>query len=331
MPTLEITTKLGCSLACRFCPQDRLMKSYPRGDSRELSFGDFRRVVAKVPPHVRLDFSGMAEPWLNERATDMVAQAFDLGRKVAIYTTLQGMQPDDAAMLIGRYAGRIGPETPWVIHLPDDEGNMTGWKRSETYLRTLARFVALRRDHAPAGLTFMTMSARGEVAEPLRAVIGDRLDPFVGISRVENLDRTAFAPGQLLAAARHDGAVLCGSTPYFDHNAMLPNGDVVLCCMDYARRHVLGNLFHQSYEEIHAGAAMGAIRVQAMTPGDDTLICRRCHNAVCLDQEGGTHWRLRQNAMWTALPAPMAMPVMPPAQRSVLADLRAWVQRAGGL
>jgi adenine C2-methylase RlmN of 23S rRNA A2503 and tRNA A37 len=62
MPTLEITTHLGCALACRFCPQDRLMKSYPKGDPRDLSLANFVRIVDKVPAHVRLDFSGMAEP-----------------------------------------------------------------------------------------------------------------------------------------------------------------------------------------------------------------------------------------------------------------------------
>ena len=151
MPTLEITTKLGCSLACRFCPQDRLVKSYPRGESRELSFDEFRLVLAKLPAHVRVDFSGMAEPWLNLHATAMVVHAFELGRKVAIYTTLQGMPADDAAMLIERFSDRIGWETPWVIHLPDRHGNMTGWKPSPAYHATLARFVALRRERAPPG------------------------------------------------------------------------------------------------------------------------------------------------------------------------------------
>jgi hypothetical protein len=32
----------------------------------------------------------------------MVAHAFQLGRKVAIYTTLHGLAPDDAAVLIAR-------------------------------------------------------------------------------------------------------------------------------------------------------------------------------------------------------------------------------------
>ena len=285
------------------------MKSYPKGDPRDLSLADFVHVVDKLPEHVRLDFSGMAEPWLNPQATDMVFHAFERGRKVAIYTTLQGMWAVDADRLINRFGDRISGETPWVIHLPDSEGNMTGWRPTAAYRATLSRFLAFQRERPDAGLAMMTMSADGSVAEPLRDLIPEGLTPFVGISRAENLDRDGFSPSALLAHVRHTDAVLCGSTPFFDHNTMLPNGDVVLCCMDYGRRHVLGNLLRQSYEEIHAGPTMGAIRVQAMVPTDGDLLCRRCHNAVCLTQNEGTHWRLSGPSMWAPAGAP---PVVAP-------------------
>jgi hypothetical protein len=327
MPTLEITTKLGCALACRFCPQDRLVKSYPHGASRSLSLQEFTLVEAKLPARVRIDFSGMAEPWLNPDATAMAVHAFERGRKVAIYTTLQGMPPDDAAMLIERFAPRISPETPWVIHLPDRHGNMTGWRSSPAYLQTLSRFVALRRERAPNGLSFMTMSPDGAVAEALLPVLGESLPGFVAITRVENLDRGEFSPGELMRRVRHEGALLCGSTPFFDHNTMLPNGDVVLCCMDYGREHVLGNLFRQSYADLFADTEMTAIRTRAMAVDAGALICRRCHNAVRLDQEEGTHWRPQQDAVWTRRQEKAEPPPLPPP-RPGLRELLRRVARA---
>ncbi len=303
-------------MACRFCPQDRLAKSYPKGEPRDLSLSDFLTVLEKLPPYVRVDFSGMAEPWLNPDATAMAILAFERRRTVAIYTTLQGMAPDDATLLIERFGSRITPEAPWVIHLPDGDGNMTGWKSTETYRETLRRFLAFERLRMPEGLNFMTMSADGTVAPALRDLVIATLPPFRGISRAENLDRDAFRPGALLAAVRQEHALLCASTPFFDHNVLLPNGDVLLCCMDYGRQHVVGNLLRQSYEAIHSGVALGGIRMQAMTPTDDALLCRRCHNAVCLSQQGGTHWRLTGPAMWSpevsAEPAPY--PSQPTAQ-----------------
>ena len=319
MPTLEITTKLGCSLACRFCPQNRLARSYPRDEPRELSFGAFQTILKKVPSHVRIDFSGMAEPWLNPEATAMVVHAFNRRPKVALYTTLQGMAPEDAEMLIQRYGDRIGHETPWVIHLPDDEGNMTGWRMSDDYAHALSRFILYQRDHAPPGLMFMTMSREGRVAEPLRDVFQDRLPGFTGVSRVENLDRADFSPGRLLAPLWHEEAVLCGSTPFFDHNTMLPNGDVVLCCMDYSRRHVLGNLLRQDYADLFTGAEMGRVRVRAMgAVGDDEeLICRKCHNAVCVTQGRDTHWRMRRDGMWSGRLDPVLEPEVAQARPRV--------------
>jgi hypothetical protein len=292
MPTLEITTRLGCALACRFCPQGALVRSYPPQDRRELSLADFRTVLDRLPPHVRIDFSGMAEPWLNPAATEMVILAFEQGRRVALYTTLQGMRPEEAELLIDRFGDQITTETPWVIHLPDADGHMAGWRPTAAYRETLRRFLAFRRTRNTPGLDLMTMSAVGALAEPLRDLLPEGLAPFTGISRAENLDRARFRPGLLLEAVRWNGAVLCASTPFFDHNVLLPNGDVLLCCMDYGRRHVLGNLFRESYAQIHAGVAMGAVRAQAMMPDGEDLLCRRCHHSVCLTQQGGTHWRL---------------------------------------
>jgi hypothetical protein len=330
VPTLEITTNLGCALACRFCPQGRLVKSYPGGAARMLSLERFKLVVGKLPAGVRIDFSGMAEPWLNPDATAMVVHAFELGRKVAIYTTLQGMAATDAAMLIERYVSRISWEMPWVIHLPDREGNMMGWKPSPAYFDTLARFVALRRDRAPPGFFFMTMSPEGAVAEALYPVFGETLDRFVAISRAENLDRAEFSPSAMLQQVRHEGALLCASTPFFDHNTMLPNGDVVLCCMDYSREHVLGNLFRQSYADLFVGAEMAAIRTRAMGLDQANLICRRCHNVVRLSQGGRTHWQLQNEGYWTprhqeaAEPPPVASPHPISRLRNLVRRLADW-------
>ena len=304
-------------MACRFCPQDRLVKTYPKGEPRDLSLADFLTVLEKLPSHVRVDLSGMAEPWLNPDATAMAILAFERRRAVAVYTTLQGMTPDEATLLIGRFGSRVSPETPWVIHLPDDEGNMVGWRPSETYRETLSRFLAFARLQGPDGLSFMTMSATGSVAPALQDLVRDTLPPFRGISRAGNLNQEEFRPGALLAAVRQEHALLCGSTPFFDHNVLLPNGDVLLCCMDYGRQHVVGNLLTQTYEAIHAGATLGTIRAQAMTPSAGTLLCRHCHNAVCLSHRDGTHWRLTAAAMWSPDVAaePIPYPLQPAPQQ----------------
>ena len=38
MPTIEINTNVGCKLACTFCPQDKLVKSYNKKINLSLIF-----------------------------------------------------------------------------------------------------------------------------------------------------------------------------------------------------------------------------------------------------------------------------------------------------
>ena len=61
-----------------------------------------------------------------------------------------------------------------------------------------------------------------------------------------------------------------------NHNVLLPNGDVLMCCMDYGMTGILGNLFTQTYEEV-----LGSDRAKAMreTLDHGESICRHCANA----------------------------------------------------
>src|SRR5580658_4188911 len=68
MPSLEFTLMVGCPLKCTFCPQDRLRGVYGK-NTKYMSLDDFKTILSKIPNHVRIDFSGMAEPWTNPDAT----------------------------------------------------------------------------------------------------------------------------------------------------------------------------------------------------------------------------------------------------------------------
>jgi MoaA/NifB/PqqE/SkfB family radical SAM enzyme len=41
--------------------------------------------------------------------------------------------------------------------------------------------------------------------------------------------------------------VKCSRNDFYKQNVMLPNGDVVLCCMDYGLKHKLGNLLETNF------------------------------------------------------------------------------------
>ena len=53
--------------------QDTLRGLYGK-NTKYFSLDDYKTVLGKVPKHVRIDFSGMAEPWANPDATAMLRQ-----------------------------------------------------------------------------------------------------------------------------------------------------------------------------------------------------------------------------------------------------------------
>ena len=62
-------------------------------------------------------------------------------------------------------------------------------------------------------------------------------------------------------------------------NFLMPNGDVVLCCQDYACRHKLGNLLTDSADALYCGTEFRRI-LAALKDDTQDIICRYCHFAV---------------------------------------------------
>jgi hypothetical protein len=272
MPSLEITTMVGCPLMCKFCPQDKLKAAYAKAE-KYLSYHNFATILAKVPKHVRIDFSGMAEPWANPECTAMLTLALHNGYSVAIYTTLYEMDdPDFVADLLTQHRDQVDVV---CLHLPDANGNMRGWRYSPEYEAALRRFFALKG--VLPRLEVMTMDGSGKVAPEL-AHVGIYLEGWAGHSRAANI----VAPdGQAMEVVpAHEGAVMCSYTPFYDQSVLLADGSVVLCCMDYSLQHKLGNLLEQDYYDIFAGPEMGALRAENMRPEfSSRSLCRTCNRA----------------------------------------------------
>lgn len=271
MPTLEITTMIGCPMACTFCPQDKLTANY-KSDKRALSLSDFQVVLSKVPRHVRIDFSGMSEPWANRYATDMLAHVLRDGRRTAVYTTLQGMHdPDRVAALLSEHESQVEAV---IVHLPDVSGNMRGFRGGQRYDDALAVFRGME-DAIGTRLSFMTMDDSDKTAPG----VGPASLTWSALNRAGNLDHSLVGEQVVEDVVRHSVPVTCTYSPFYDQNVLLPNCDVLLCCMDYSCKHVLGNLLESDYYDLFKGDAMGHVTSENMRYGDVDTICRQCSRA----------------------------------------------------
>ena len=188
MRTIDITTNVGCSVRCAFCPQDKLLPAYrDRGGPRQMTFAAFREILRKIPPDTALDFSGMAEPWLNPDCTEMLLHAHERGYEVAAFTTTIGMDQADVARI------QSIPFRRFVVHLPDTE-RYSKIEVSDAYLQMLANIVG----SGIPNREFMTM---GTLPREVAAVIGRRIKRTRMMSRAGNLTNVR-APERLAGPIR---------------------------------------------------------------------------------------------------------------------------------
>ena len=247
---LEITTHIGCPINCMDCPQKLLLSKYE--GKRNLSLSDFKTAVDKVPSGTRIDFSGMCEPFANRHCADMILYAAEKGFPLALYTTLQG-----ATMLDYQRLKDVQYEVV-TIHLPDKDGR-SHFQITEDYLEVLSFW------------NCDNYSCHGQIDERVLPYIKNRnLITYMH-------DRAGNVEGRPHLFIHSDQYLFCiTSGRDMNHNVLLPNGDVLMCCMDYGMTGMFGNLLTQSYEEVLGSDAACAMRA-TLDKGES--ICRHCSNA----------------------------------------------------
>lgn len=253
IPNLEITTVVGCRMRCSYCPQPLLVSKYAERGER-MSLEMFKACLDRVPAQVEILFAGMAEPWLNPSCTDMLLHASGRGHHVGVYTTCSGMSVADAQRL------QDLSFLHFCIHLPDADGQMK-LKVTEDYLKAVQTCMAIPNHN---------LVVYGRLHPEVRQAIGRDLPDSSAalISRAGNVPR--------LTIQRKEGKLKCSVCgPRLNHNVLLPNGDVTLCCMDYGLDHILGNLSRQSYESLFEGDAYLTVMRGLSDESVDTR-CRHC-------------------------------------------------------
>jgi sulfatase maturation enzyme AslB (radical SAM superfamily) len=295
MPCLEITTVVGCPLRCNYCPQDKLRATYGNNEKR-LSVENFKTILQKVPGYVRIDFSGMSEPFaVGASAVEMIGHTLERGYHIALYTTLVGLHIPAAADVIALLRARPEQVEVVCLHLPDKNGNMRGFHYNAIYETVLDKFIKFGQSGVLSRFEMMTMDRGGEVDPRLKNLA--RLTEWMGLSRAGTLKVSDLGEQQVEETPHHTTPVSCSYTPFYDHNVVLPNGDVVLCCMDYSLKHKIGNLLTDEYHALFASPVMAKLRADNLRFGEDgPTICKKCSRAKVYDLDLGQRqfWKLAE-------------------------------------
>ena len=263
VPTLEITTRLGCRVNCRYCPQKLLATRYARrSDQTVLTFETFKICVDKLPPNAIVCFAGFSEPFLSSLALDMLEYVHAVRRPMSLFTTLVGLTIDQFDRLERLDFRKV------VLHLPDEKG-FAEIPVTPEYLALFERVLEARKPDGRRFVDKMTCQTKPP-AEIFSRVAGRYHVAWNMTNRAGNLP---FA--ELLASKNEVGALECSLSKH-NHNVLLPNGEVVLCSMDFGLRHVLGNLLRDDYDEI-TRASRSIEREAAQRKSD--VLCRQCTEA----------------------------------------------------
>ena len=200
-PVMEITPKAGCSVHCRYCPQDLFLQRYFAEDRQaEMTFDEFRMYLDKMPKDIVVDFSGFVEPFLAKDGLRMVQYAHESGHDVRLFTTLVGL--DLAAF-------KKIEDIPFklvVLHLPDVH-HYANIPVTDAYLELLLYVVARNR---PDGEPFVTMANCQAAPDPRVAdIIGHRfLISWDLIDRAGNLESENLRKKELSINENRGGVLL---------------------------------------------------------------------------------------------------------------------------
>lgn len=265
-PTLEITTTVppkGCVINCASCPQTTLTTAYNGSISMTLS--QFKEIIDKLPKEIRIAFSGFSEPWLNNKATDMLIYAHEEGHPVSVFTTGIGMSIDDIDRIKDIPFDK-GPNGGFCLHLPDQE-KISKHPINKRYIEVLEHFKKVQ--NKIQGFYVMSL---GTVSDDVKHIFSTGNYPNIH-SRAGNLISGSTpdfdkVKNKVIYAPHRKEPSTCGIEEKLYHNVVLPDGNVYLCCMDYGLNEPLGNLYEQNYEDI------------IPEPNKCFNLCQKCENGV---------------------------------------------------
>lgn len=273
-PLIQVTTKVGCSVNCRHCPQELFVKRY-FSETRPalMSFADYKDCLDKTPKDTVIEFAGFGEPFLNPETAEMMLYTASTGREVNLFTTLVGMTEE-----IWEKIKNI-PFTMVVVHLPDAK-QYAHIPLTEEYWKLLRTMVAAKKVTGEPFID-LTNSQSDILPEAMEIIKGK-----VKISDAQLIDRAgSLQSDELQHGGVPQGSLFCPTAARLDHNILLPDGSLVLCCMDFGMQHVIGNLLMATYEEIMQGKALKAIQCKMCASESDKLLCRQCIRAIALQNE----------------------------------------------
>lgn len=268
---LEVSTIMGCSVNCHYCPQKLFLQMYYKDNKdrqRVMTLDNFKTILAHTPQDCIIDFSGMTEPFNNPDCIRMIEMACDAGRKVYLFTTLAEVDEETVDKLITL------PVYYVTLHVADKLG-YAYIPTTESYYRNVEKVIRAKK---PDGRPFIDfINAQADPEERVAEIVGEYYEVMRSVqNRAGNVeDDTAQHRERVIEPGEKIKCCFCGDD--LSNSVVLPDGTLLLCNMDYGMKHVLGNLYEEDYDTARSkGELQRVIRALNCEEEMDELLCRSC-------------------------------------------------------
>lgn len=265
---IEITNT--CNLDCHFCPKHHRAR-------RQLSAEEFDLLTDKVQDKVCfLYFHLMGEPLLHPLLPQFITMAREKGFKTVL--TSNGTLLHRAMNLLDTLPHKV------QLSLHSHESNARG--ELSSYMKEVMQFATqaaakgtcvVLRLWNQGGLDKENEQVMDYIAQYIPRPWKERPDGFrICDNLYLEFDRKFEWPSAEVSSAKRE--VFCKAL--LKQIGILSDGSLVPCCLDHNGDVILGNLFHQSLEEI-----LSSPRAQAMIEGFQhhtatESLCQNCESAL---------------------------------------------------
>jgi MoaA/NifB/PqqE/SkfB family radical SAM enzyme len=273
---IQIQTQSGCNAACAFCPNKKTIKTLPQGKMQEDLFCKIIDEVVQYVPK-RISPYLMNEPLLDPDLPDRIGYIAERKRpttKVAINTNASKLDKDMARELL-----RCGLDAMAIsFHgLTKDvyETGMVGLSFDENLERVNIFLEMWRTALDPKPDVHITM-VNTKLIEPQIPQIHEYWNARGVKAQIRPLSNRAHVAVDQCRMNPEDWEPFVWCKELIRQAFIVFTGDAVLCCADWERSTVLGNLRKQTLYEIWNGKKAVDIRRRYFSGHTKGLLCGHC-------------------------------------------------------
>lgn len=264
---LEVTAKIGCSVQCRYCPQQELYKAYFKENKKrcdEISLKKYEKCLNNMPSNTVISFSGFVEPFLHQDGVEMIRLTARHGNRIELYTTFVGLSRDGFEQIKNIDFDIV------VLHTPD-ENNYANIPITNDYKMIIDESLSLKKRD---GTNFIySANCQSRPSKEFLEIANGRIKVTSNL-----MDRAGIIKDDSLCSSRFkEGKLRCDRSEEFNQWVLLPDGTVTLCCMDFGLRHPLGNLINNDYNYIINDTPYKKVTANSRKRyNGEFLLCRNC-------------------------------------------------------